>query len=98
MSYSVQHIRYTLECDCCGLVKKHDLDVDDNEELKSWKTVMMPMRHFFCCPKCLDDVSAILEKRDREQVAAKEALIANCVHDIHPRGLLRACTKCGKWM
>lgn len=97
MSYSVEHVRFTLECDACGLVEKRDMDKIDtlhSEGTQGWAAVQTPVNSYFCCPGCLEQVSAILERRRREKEAAQAALEAACEHDYQQTGFLRRCTKC----
>lgn len=42
-------------------------------------------------------VGAVLSKRDRELQAARDAVVANCLHDDQPRGFLLQCTKCKRF-
>ncbi len=101
MSYSVEHVRFTLECDCCGHTEKRDLDAHPAQtELgtKGWGAVQVINRStHFCCPRCLESVNAILDRRVREAEAAKAAKEAACVHAYEPRGMLAQCMKCGKY-
>lgn len=97
MSYSAQHIRYTLECDVCGLVEKRDLDVDSEKGTEGWDTFQTRQRTYFCCPVCVESLNTILNHRERVAAKAKQELEDNCVHDYQPRGLLARCTKCEKW-
>lgn len=100
MSYSVEHVRYTLECDCCGHTEKRDLDARPNQELgtKGWGGVQVTNRSsHFCCPVCLEAVNAILNRREREEEAAHAAKEAACEHDYGQRGLLMQCSKCQRF-
>lgn len=97
MSYSVEHIRFTLECDVCGRVEKRDLDGTDLAPGTAGWGSIMTSRSFFCCPGCTEDVNAILERRERAQKKAQEELEANCVHDYQPLGFLAQCTKCRRF-
>ena len=99
MSYSAQHIRYTLECDACGIVEKRDLrDSEDHEKgTKGWGIVEVPGRCAFCCPSCLGIVEAVLTTRQRQLADESAQRQANCRHHYQQRGLLAQCTKCAKW-
>jgi hypothetical protein len=98
MSYSVEHVRFTLECDACGLIEKRDLDSDaDKAGTLGWSLVSTGYESVFCCPGCLKQVRAILTRREREAEAAQAALEAACKHDYQPRGMLAQCTKCKRW-
>lgn len=98
MSYSVEHVRYTLECDCCGHTEKRDLDAyPDQVELgtKGWCSVQVLNRStHFCCPTCVEKLNAILHHRVREAEAAHAAAVAACIHDYQQRGFFLQCTKC----
>lgn len=99
MAYSVQHVRFTLECDACGRVEKRDLDAaQEGSGVSGWSSVETHKRHAFCCPDCYARVLAVLLQRELAEAAAKAALEASCEHDFQPRGLLSACAKCGRWM
>ncbi len=97
MSYSVQHVRYTLECDACGLVEKRDLDQDSKKGTEGWGEVRTPRCSGFCCPGCNESVMAILTKRARADLARTEQEQSTCKHDYQPLGLLAQCTKCKRW-
>jgi hypothetical protein len=98
MAYLVEHIRYTLECDACGLIEKRDLAA--TEEVRGadgWSEVRTPAMSCFCCPGCLKKVSDVLLHRAREVKAAKDLAESTCEHDYQLRGLLAQCTKCKRW-
>ena len=98
MAYTCEHVRFTLECDACGLVEKRDMDAESaGTGCAGWDEVRTQTRSAFCCPSCVQSVLAILGKHAREQREAKAAIEANCAHDYQPRGLLAQCTKCQKW-
>jgi hypothetical protein len=100
MSYSVQHVRFTLECDACGNLEKRDLDADSEEGTRGWGEITMRTptgRSAFCCPSCAEMVEAILTKKARAELDAKAKREAECVHDYQSRGLLSQCTKCQRW-
>ena len=100
MSYYVEHVRFTLECDACGLTEKRDLDAtpDQSAGIVGWGEVRILNRtHAFCCPDCLEKVNAILEHRVRAAQAAQAAKEAACAHDYQQRGMLAQCTKCQRW-
>lgn len=64
MPYSVQHVRFTLECDACGLVERRDLEASQEAEgTAGWSDVRTSWRTYFCCPGCLKAVGAILSKK-----------------------------------
>ena len=81
MSYSVQHVRFTLECDACGLTEKRDLDSNpdpadpaDPAGTRGWCAVQVLNRAtHFCCPTCVAKLNAILHHREREKEAARAA-------------------------
>jgi len=92
MAYSVQHVRFTLECDACGHTEKRDLDgsAQESDGVIGWAMVSSNLASRFCCPVCLDSVEAVLNKKKR----AEQEAVLNCVHNYHQRGLLMQCTKC----
>jgi hypothetical protein len=96
VSYSVQHVRYTLECDVCGLVEKRDQDVESLQGTAGWCGVQLD-RHYFCCPSCSESLRTILNHRERAAKKAQQDKEDSCEHDYQPRGLLAQCTKCEKW-
>lgn len=97
MAYSVEHIRYTLECDACGLTEKRYLDAGQDGGTDGWSAIRTNWRSFFCCPGCLASVGAVLHKRELELQAAKDLTEATCAHDYQQRGLLMQCTKCKRF-
>lgn len=102
MAYSVEHIRFTLTCDACGLVEKRDLEKDDQRGTQGWYSVCNANDSVFCCPSCAALVNDILYKKLREKNAAEQAKIENCDHeyqrrDYQRRGFLMQCSKCGKF-
>lgn len=98
MSYSVQHVRFTLECDACGLTEKRDLDSDaDKAGTRGWSLVSTGYESAFCCPGCLEQVRSVLTQRARSEDAAQRAKQAACAHDYKPAGLLMQCSKCKRF-
>jgi Zn finger protein HypA/HybF involved in hydrogenase expression len=97
MSYSVEHVRYTLECDACGRVEKRDLDRESDAGTAGWGSVVTRSRTGFCCPECLSKVNAILDKKEVEKSEAQKKLVDDCEHDYQPRGLLMQCVKCQRF-
>lgn len=97
MSFSVQHVRYTFECDVCGLVERHDqaedFDVEQHRRLV-WQTVNVSAWQYLCCPACLETIQAIVLARSRAEAKANADKIAACNHSYAPRGLLQQCTQC----
>lgn len=94
MSYSVEHIRYTLECDVCGLTEKRDTDAGDVRTAAGWSNVATSVRSYFCCPGCLLNINAVLEARPLAALKARQEEVANCEHDYQPKGFLSQCAKC----
>ncbi len=97
MSYSVQHVRYTLECDACGLVEKRDLDRTSEKGTEGWARVQINVREYFCCPGCSESVMAILTKPAHADLARAEQEQSTCKHNYQSQGLLYQCTKCKRW-
>lgn len=103
MPYSVEHVRFTLECDACGLTEKRDLDDVgqrkdfERDGIAGWTEIRTSWQSYFCCPACAASVGSILSKREREVQAAKDLVESNCEHDYHPSGLLARCWKCKKF-
>lgn len=98
MSYSVEHVRFTLECDACGLIEKRDLDADqESKGTLGWDTIRTYARTFFCCPTCVEAVGAVLNKRERDLQEAKALQQANCIHEYNQQGFYKKCPKCGRW-
>jgi uncharacterized Zn finger protein len=96
MAYSVQHVRFTLECAACGLVEKRDLDASKEAEgTHGWSEVRTRWRSYFCCPGCLKDLGAVLNKKSLAEQEATKAAEADCAHDYRSRGFLMQCAKCG---
>lgn len=103
MTYSVQHVRVTLECDACGRIEKRNFDspsTADSEMIVGWGLVEVGTGtgtgQSFCCPECIEKLNAIVLARPRAEAKAKADLIANCQHpEFVQRGLLRQCSKCG---
>lgn len=102
MSYLVEHVRYTLECDVCGRVEKRDLDAAGSQErgTQGWSAVEVEEpdhRHFFCCPECSELVAAVLLRREREAARVKQETEASCAHEWELCGMLQRCKKCKKF-
>lgn len=99
MSYLVEHIRYTLECDVCGRVEKRDHDAPGSEAMgiHGWSTVQTRERSFFCCPECRELVDAVLLRREREVERVKQETEASCAHEWELCGMLQRCKKCKKF-
>jgi len=103
MAYFVEHVRFTLECDACGRVEKRDLDNPEQradferDGMDGWGEIRTSRQSCFCCPACVQSVTAVLGKRDRERQAAKDLAEAQCAHDYQQRGLLVQCTKCKRF-
>lgn len=76
MSYKVEHVRVTLECDCCGLVEKQEAKPEQEQVvLKYWGSISVGSISFFACPACNAQVLAIIGKKEREEKEAKEKLV-----------------------
>lgn len=99
MSYSVKHVRYTLECDACGLVEKRDLDAGDQEKgTQGWGNVFLDRQYSsFCCPDCREKVAVILSHSELAREAARAVAEAACEHDYQQVGFLVRCTKCKRF-
>lgn len=99
MSYQVEHVRYTLECDACGRTEKRDLDAAEQEKgTEGWGNVFIdPHRTRFCCPDCREKVAVILNHSALAVEAARDAEEAACEHDYQQTGFHRRCTKCKKF-
>lgn len=95
MSYSVQQVRATYECDACGEVAKFDAD-EAPEKPENWMSAQLHIYQFLCCPACVEKVSAVLFAKQRAEVAARDALIRDCTHTFIQRGFIQLCSKCGK--
>lgn len=95
MPYLVQHVRFTLECDACGLTEQRDLDADKEAEgCSGWSEVRTHWRSYFCCPGCLRRVDAILNQRELDAQEAQKQTEAKCEHVYQQSGLLMRCAKC----
>lgn len=99
MSYSVEHVRYTLECDACGRTEKRDLDAGDQEKgTKGWGNVFIDPHHSsFCCPDCREKVAVTLRHSALAIEAARAAEEAACEHDYQSCGFLMKCMKCKRY-
>lgn len=101
MSYSVERVRYTLECDACGRIEKRDLDANPTQHelgTKGWgRVTMIGLYERFCCPDCLEKVAIVLDHRALAEQAARDAREAACEHDYQSVGFLMKCTKCKRY-
>lgn len=95
MPYLVEHVRYTLLCDCCGRVEKRDLDASqETQGTHGWSEIRTPWRSYICCPTCQDSVQAILDKKEREEKAAQALNEETCAHDYRRSGFAMRCRIC----
>ena len=106
MPYISESVRFTLDCDICGLIEKRDLDVGPDPKdaainaakvLNGWGNVITKTGGRFCCPGCQKEIEQLVTQRTRAQAEASALVIANCVHDYQQRGFLMQCTKCQHW-
>lgn len=67
MSYTVQCVRCTYECDACGLVQKYDADAGGSAP--DWKVTHCGPRSWLCCPACTRKVEAVLKALPLEPFA-----------------------------